>query len=67
MAGASITYKWVQTELSYPTEGVRAGPEDLRQQGEWGHTVVPKLHALCLAEIGAEGKEADTTGEHSLG
>ena len=57
----------MQTELSYPTEGVRAGPEDLRQQGEWGHTVVSKLHALCLAEIGAEGKEADTTGEHSLG
>jgi hypothetical protein len=53
--------------LSYPTEGVRAGPEDLRQQGDWGHTVVSKLHALCLAEIGAEAKEADTKGEHSLG
>ena len=53
--------------MSYPTEGVRAGPEDLRQQGEWDHTAVPKLHALWEAEIGAEAKEAGTTGERSLG
>ena len=29
--------------------------------------MVPVLRALCLAEIGAEAKEADRTGEHSLG
>ena len=57
----------MHTELTYPTERVRAGPEDLRQQGEWGRTVASKLHALCLVETGAEAKEADTTGEHNLG
>ena len=38
---------------------------DLRQQGEWDRTAVPKLHALWVAVIGAEAKGAYTTREHT--
>ena len=46
---------------------VRYYTVDLRQQGERDHTVVPRPHALWEAEIGAEAKEAGTTGERRLG